>query len=69
MQDGCQKQRENDLWEKSPVGSADTMGDKNLAEIALSCTVTEINALLCFTQKFKMAAKNGGNTIFRKSCQ
>ena len=65
----AEKQQENDLWEKSPVDSADTLGDKNLAEIALSCTVSEINKLLCFTQNFKMTVKNGGNTIFRKSCQ
>ena len=33
-------------------------------EIALSRTVSKINALLRFTQKFKMAAKNGGESDF-----
>ena len=30
----------------------------------LSRSVSEINALLCLTQKFKMAAKSGGKTFF-----
>ena len=34
-----------------------------LGNIAVSCTISEINA---FMQKFKMAAKYSGNTIFRK---
>ena len=46
---------------------ADTMGVKNFVEIALSRTVSEINALLHFTQKFKMAVKNGRKTIDIKS--
>ena len=40
---------------------------KKFTEIALSHTVSKINAFLHFTQKFKMAAKNGGKTIFEKS--
>ena len=40
---------------------------KNFIEIALSPTVSEIKAFLCFTQKFKMAAKNGGNDFWEKS--
>ena len=35
-----------------------------MVKIALSRTVSEINGFLCFTQKFKMAAKNDGKTIF-----
>ena len=35
-------------------------------EIALSCTVSEINAFLHFMQKFKMDAKNGGKRIIGK---
>ena len=42
---------------------------KNFDKIALSCTISEINAFLHFTQKFKMAAKYGGKTIFGKSRQ
>ena len=63
------KWRANDFWEKSPVDSADTLGVKNFDEIALSHTVSGINAFLHFTQKFKMAAKYGGKTIFGKSHQ
>ena len=48
MQDGCQKWRENDIWEKSPVDSANTLWAKNFAEIALSCSISEINAFLRF---------------------
>ena len=36
---------------------------KNIVEITLSHTVSEINALLNFTQKFKMVTKYGGKTI------
>ena len=36
IQDGHQKWRENDFWEKSPDNSADTFGVKNFTEIALS---------------------------------
>ena len=60
---------ENDLWEKSTVDSTDTLGVKNFDEIALSCIVSEMNVFLHFTQKVKMAAKNGGKTIFGKSRQ
>ena len=67
IQDGCQNGREKQV--DSPVDSADPMWFKNFVEIALSGTVSEINAFLCFTQKFKMAAKNGGKTIFEKSHQ
>ena len=42
--------------ENSPVDSADTLWVQNFVEIALSRTISEINALLHFTQKFKMAA-------------
>ena len=49
IQDGHQKWRESDFCEKSPGHS-----------IALSRTVSKINAFLCFTQKFKMTANCGG---------
>ena len=58
---------ENNFWENMPVDSIDTLLVKNFAEIAISCTVSEINAILCFTQKFKMATKNGRQTIFVQS--
>ena len=69
IQDGCQKWRESDFCEKSPVDSSYTLLVKNFVEIALSCTFSEINALLHFMQKFKMAAKCGGKVIFVKSHQ
>ena len=56
----------NDFWEKSPVDSADTMWVKNLIEIALSRSVSEINLCLCLTQKFKMATKRGGKRFLEK---
>ena len=58
------KLRQN--WEKSPVDSADTVRGKNSVKITISRTVLEINVFLHFTQKFKMAAKNGRKTIFGK---
>ena len=58
------KWRESDFCTMSPVHSADTLRVQNLVEIALSRTVSSINALLRFTQKFKMAAKSGGKVIF-----
>ena len=49
---------------KWPVDSADTLGVKNFVEIALSCTVIEINAFLHLKQKLKMASKNGRKNDF-----
>ena len=69
IQDGREKWRESDFREMSPVDSADNLQVKHFVEIALSRTVSEINAFLHFIQKFKMAAKNCGKTIFGKSCQ
>ena len=43
--------------EKSLVDYADTLWVKNLVEIVLFLTVSEINALLPFKQKVKMTAK------------
>ena len=61
IQDGRQKWRENNFWEKSPHESADTLGSKISTK---SCTVSEITAVLHFKQKFKMVAKNGRKKIF-----
>ena len=62
-----------------PVNRADILQVKNFVEIALAHTVSEmstffafsalrkfINVYLCFTQKFKMAAKSGGKRFLRK---
>ena len=69
IKDGRQKWQENDFSEKSPVDSADTLWVKNFVEIALSHSVSKINMFLRFMQKFKMATKSGGKTIFEESCQ
>ena len=42
----------------------DTLWVKNFVEIALSRTLSEINVLLGFTQKFKMATKKMGKNDF-----
>ena len=62
IQNDCQNCQENVFWEKPPGDSADTLTVKNVAEIALSHTVSEINAFLPFPQKFKMA----GNDFWKK---
>ena len=55
------------VFEKqSQDNSTDALGVKNYVQIALSCTVSKKNAFLHFTQKFKMAAKNGRKINFRK---
>ena len=69
IQNGHQKWQEKDFWENLPVDSADNLWVKNIVEIALSCSISKINGFLCFTQKFKMAAKSGRKTIFAKSHQ
>ena len=53
------------FWEKSPVHPENTMGIKNFDEIIPSRTISEINVVLHFMQKFKMAA----TTIFGKNRQ
>ena len=68
-QDGWQKCRKNNFRKKSPVDSADTLRIKNFVEIALSHSVSEINAFLRFTQKFKMAGKSVVKIIFGRSPQ
>ena len=69
IQDGRQKWRENNFWEKSPVDSADTLWIENFVEIALFRSISEINSFLRFMQKFKMATKSGRITFFEESCQ
>ena len=69
IQDVRQKWWKNEFWKKSPVDSAVTLCIKHFVEIALSLSVSEINAFLCLTQKFKMTTKSGGKTIFAKSHQ
>ena len=56
------------FWQKLQM-TVYTLWVKNFAEIALSRTVSEINVFLHFTQKFKIAAKNGMKLIFGKQLQ
>ena len=53
--------------EKNCQVTADNLGIKHFPEIALSRTVSEINAFLGVMQKFKMATKNGRIMIFREN--
>ena len=46
IQNGCQKWRENYFRGRSSVYSADTLWVKNFIEIALACSVSEINTFL-----------------------
>ena len=48
IQDGRRKWQENDFWEMSPVHAADTLVVKHFVKTALSHTISEINAFLCF---------------------
>ena len=55
IQEGRQKWRENNFFvESHQIESADTLWVKNFVEIALSHSVSEINAFLCLTQKLEI---------------
>ena len=43
-----------------------SLRDRSFIEITLTCSISEINMSLHFTQTFKMAAKSGGKMIWRK---
>ena len=64
IQNGYQKWKENDIWEKLPVDSKDNLWVKNFVEITLSHSVSEIKMFWHFTQKFKMAVKSGRKKVF-----
>ena len=51
------------FWQKIAGACTCALWLKNLAEIAQSRTVYKKYTILHFIQKFKMAAKNGGNVI------
>ena len=57
IQDGRQKWQENDFCKISSVDFLDNLWVKNCVKIALSRSVSEINAFLHLTQKFKMVGK------------
>ena len=56
------KMRENDFCEVTSRHCRYPAGQK----FRISRSVSEINAVLCLTQKFKMAVKSGGKTFFAK---
>ena len=62
-QNGHQKWQENYFWEKSPVDSADNLRVQIFVQIVPSLSFSEIITLLCFTQKFKMAAQRGRKKV------
>ena len=64
IQDGHQKWQENDFCEKLPVDCRYPAGQKLRRKLLLSRSISEKNTLLCFTQKFKMAAKSGREKYF-----
>ena len=66
IQDGCQKLREHDFWQKLADDSVYTLG---VIKIALSGHVSKINAFLCFTQKFKIVAKMAGKQFLNKTAR
>ena len=67
--DGREKWRENNFWENSSVDPADALRVKDFIEITHLALFPRQMDFLRFTQKFRMAAKNGGKIIFGKSCQ
>ena len=67
VQDGHQKWRENNFWKEIPDDFADNLEVKNLVEITLSCTISQINAFLHFLQNIKMADKYGGIQFLAKT--
>ena len=65
IQDGGQKLKKIEkFWYILRSISYTTLRVKNSIEIALSLTIFEIFAILCFPQKFKMAAQNWKNGKF-----
>ena len=58
--------QENNFCENLPIDSTDTLRIKNFVKIALAHSVSKVKMFVCFTQKFKMATKIGGKTIFAK---
>ena len=40
---------------------------QNFVEIALTSTISEIDVILCLTQKLKRATKNSGKIFFEKT--
>ena len=66
IQDDRQKWRENNFCEKSPVDSTDTLRLKNFVEIALSRTVSEINAFLRLRRNSRWPPKVAGKWFLQK---
>ena len=54
------KQDENNIWEKPPVDSGDTLWAQNFVEIALSLTVSEINEFCVLRRNSRWLPKMAG---------
>ena len=61
--------RDNNFSQNITDDSVYTLWVKNFTELAVSRTVSKINVSLHFTQKFNMAVKKGGKSIFGKKLQ
>ena len=73
IQDGRQKWQESDFCEKSPIHSGYSLVE-NFDEIALSCTVKEIEVNLCFcifgkNSKMQNGCHFWGEEMFLKIAQ
>ena len=62
----AKKRQENALLKNGADDFAHTFHEKTLGKIVVSLAIFEINAFLCFTQKFKMVTKNGRKTLSQK---
>ena len=69
IQDGRQKWRKNDFWEKLPVDSAYTVRVKNFVKINLSHTVFKIMRFCILPKNSRWPPKNGVKVIFAKCRQ
>ena len=66
IQDGHQKWRENNFWEKWPLDSADTLQVKNFIKIALVRSISEINEFLCLRRNSRRPPKVVGKLFLGK---
>ena len=64
IQDGCQNWRENNFRKKSPLDPAHTPQVKHFNEIALSRTVSEINAFSCLQRYSRWPPRMAGQRFF-----
>ena len=68
IQDGHQKWRKNDFWQKMTEDSVDILWIKIFVEMALSCTISEMNEVffLFYTESQDDPPKMSGNNFCQK---